>query len=101
MKLKAKFRHFWRNNKKILAMYMTFVSAISLLINVLFFDMMGALCWFIILVLWKLHWRDERTKDAMYRAYDIDMHIRDKELSTAKKNAFEAGYKSAMTLYSK
>lgn len=101
MKLKARLRHFWRNNKKILAMYMTFISAIPLLINVLLFDMMGALYWFIILGLWLLHWRDERTIDAMYRAYNVDMHTHDKELSTAKIKAFEAGCKSAMTLYSK
>lgn len=90
VKMKPRFRHFWRNNKNIIAMYITLLSIVPFTLCVIFRDVIGAINWFVILGLWILRWRDERVQDAMCRAYEVDVHAYKKCI----ENAFYDGQKS-------
>lgn len=93
MKLKPKLRHFWRNNKRILGMYMFFLSIVPLAISVYCCDLLNILYWVIICGLWLLRWRDERIKDAMRRAVDVDVHTYERMIAEAYIDGYNKGKK--------
>lgn len=71
MKLKAKLRHFWRNNKKCIGMYLTFYCIVMAILALCFGGYNDAFDNLLFGLVWSIVWIKEREADKITRMHNL------------------------------
>lgn len=90
-----KLRHFWRNNKMNIGMYLVYICVLFSILFVFLGDYISAMYNSILALVWGLVWKQDRLIDLMKRSVAVDEHNIDKHIGSVRKRAFIAGWNSA------
>lgn len=93
MKIKAKLRHFWRNNKSIFSMYMTFfctaVTELLICIGAPIVDIVNNIA---LALVWSLVWSRQRQVDIGYRFHVVNKHRCKKYINEMHTRGLKEGH---------
>lgn len=99
MKTKIILRHFWRNNKKFVSMYLTFCEIVFVAITACMADFKGMIYNIALFCVWYVIWCQEREIDIRIRAHKRNKEWTKRRIREWSHKSYIRGYKNCESFF--